>query len=121
MTVALDWVGLGSQAKVQADGLRSGVFTSGLVQSALVTAPMNLLSGGGFFVENGFTGVDDNGTEFFVAPEFVNEQGPNYALAKRVQHWRAMLLRERGHTVSANVAPASKTVSVMKQKLLAAA
>lgn len=46
---------------------------------------------------------------------------PNYALAKRIQHWRAMLLRSSGHLVSSNVAPASKTVSVMKQSLLAAA
>ena len=106
---------------MQSDGLRGGVFTSGLVQSSLLTQPMNLISSNAFFVENGFTGVDDGGTKFFVAPEFVNEQGPNYALAKRIQHWRAMLLRGAGHTVSANIAPASKTVSVMKQTRLATA
>jgi len=51
----------------------------------------------------------------------VVQQGPNYAFAKRLQHWRAMVAQAGGTVVSANVAPASHTVSVRKQKLLAAA
>eukprot|EP00040_Diaphanoeca_grandis_P008720 m.46200 g.46200 ORF g.46200 m.46200 type:complete len:523 (+) comp20171_c0_seq2:192-1760(+) len=51
----------------------------------------------------------------------VSQQGPNYALAKRLQHWRAMLARADGSVVSANIAPSSATHSVMKNKLLAAA
>jgi hypothetical protein len=51
----------------------------------------------------------------------VDQQGPNYLLAKRLQHWRAMVARQDGTVVSSNVAPASSTVSVTKAKLLAAA
>jgi hypothetical protein len=51
----------------------------------------------------------------------VIQQGPNYAFAKRVQHWRAVVAQEDGIIVSTNIAPASHTVSVRKQKLLAAA
>jgi len=36
-------------------------------------------------------------------------QGPNYALAKTLQNWRAIVARDDGHCVSANVAPASRT------------
>ncbi|KAJ3129763.1 Very-long-chain (3R)-3-hydroxyacyl-CoA dehydratase PASTICCINO 2 [Nowakowskiella sp. JEL0407] len=43
----------------------------------------------------------------------VPEQGPNYALAKRIQHWRAIVSRfSTGVVVSSNIAPASATVSV---------
>lgn len=51
----------------------------------------------------------------------VVQQGPNYAFAKRLQHWRAVVAQAEGAIVSANIAPASHTVSVRKQKLLAAA
>jgi len=51
----------------------------------------------------------------------VVQQGPNYVFAKRLQHWRAMVAQAEGVVVSANIAPASHTVSVRKQKLLAAA
>jgi hypothetical protein len=50
----------------------------------------------------------------------LTQQGGNYAMAKRIQHWRAMEARSRGVLVSSNVAPSSKTVSVMKNALLAA-
>jgi hypothetical protein len=45
-------------------------------------------------------------------------QGPNYALAKRLQHWRAMLLYAEGHPVSSNVAPSTRTISVVSNKLI---
>lgn len=51
----------------------------------------------------------------------VSQQGPNYLLAKRLQRWRAVLARADGHRVSLNVAPATRTRSVVKNKLLAAA
>lgn len=44
-------------------------------------------------------------------------QGPNYALAKRIQHWRAMVAFDKGHYVSSNVAPSSRTLSVVSNKL----
>lgn len=51
----------------------------------------------------------------------VVQQGPNYVFAKRLQHWRAMVAQADGAIVSSNIAPASHTVSVRKNKLLAAA
>ena len=33
------------------------------------------------------------------------EQGPNYALAKRIQQWRATLARHSGQRVSINLHP----------------
>ena len=49
----------------------------------------------------------------------VPQQGPNYTLAKRVQRWRATTAFADGHTVSVNVAPATDTYSVTKNKILA--
>jgi hypothetical protein len=40
------------------------------------------------------------------------QQGPNYILAKRMQHWRAILTAANGSNVSSNVAPTTATVSV---------
>ncbi len=51
----------------------------------------------------------------------VPQQGPNYALAKRLQRWRAAVAREAGATVSLNVAPPTRTRSVVKNRALAAA
>eukprot|EP00668_Euglena_longa_P011728 GGOE01014143.1.p1 GENE.GGOE01014143.1~~GGOE01014143.1.p1 ORF type:complete len:568 (-),score=104.76 GGOE01014143.1:179-1720(-) len=48
------------------------------------------------------------------------QQGPNYAMAKQLQKWRAILSREAGHVVSATVGPATLTVSVMHNRLVAA-
>jgi len=51
----------------------------------------------------------------------VPQQGPNYALAKRLQRWRATVARDAGATVSLNVAPPTRTRSVTKNRMLAAA
>jgi hypothetical protein len=51
----------------------------------------------------------------------VTQQGPNYALAKRLQRWRATTAREAGAMVSMNVAPPTRTRSVVKNRALAAA
>jgi hypothetical protein len=51
----------------------------------------------------------------------VPQQGPNYVLAKRLQRWRAAVARDGGATVSMNVAPPTRTRSVMKNRALAAA
>jgi len=49
----------------------------------------------------------------------IPEQGPNYILAKRLQHWRAMVSREAGCLVSSNVAPSTATASVLSNVLFA--
>lgn len=51
----------------------------------------------------------------------VLQQGPNYVLAKRLQHWRALAARAQGTRVSIHVAPPALTGSVTKNRLLAAA
>jgi hypothetical protein len=51
----------------------------------------------------------------------VPAQGPNYALAKRLQRWRATVARRDGTTVSFHVAPSTRTRSVVKNRALAAA
>jgi hypothetical protein len=56
-----------------------------------------------------------------VNDSLVPQQGPNYALAKRIQRWRALVARADGHVVSLNVAPATRTRSVMRNRALAAA
>ena len=49
------------------------------------------------------------------------QQGPNYALAKRLQRWRATAARAAGTEVSLHVAPPTRTRSVVKNRALAAA
>lgn len=61
------------------------------------------------------------GTPYGLADCLVPQQGPNYALAKRLAQWRLRVARGEGHRVSANVAPATSTRSVTKNRVLAAA
>lgn len=56
--------------------------------------------------------VADNGDVFFVCDGLATIQGPNYALAKRLQHWRAVVASCDGFQVSSNIAPATFTNSV---------
>ena len=61
------------------------------------------------------------GQQYGIADCLVVEQGPNYALAKRIQQWRATLARHQGQLVSINIAPSTTTHSVTKNPLLKAA
>ncbi|NYG54991.1 hypothetical protein [Nocardioides perillae] len=61
------------------------------------------------------------GSDPGVVDSLVPQQGPNYALAKRLQRWRATVARHDGVTVSMNVAPPTRTRSVVKNRALAAA
>eukprot|EP01006_Ploeotia_vitrea_P014594 TRINITY_DN3964_c0_g1_i1.p1 TRINITY_DN3964_c0_g1~~TRINITY_DN3964_c0_g1_i1.p1 ORF type:complete len:724 (-),score=94.91 TRINITY_DN3964_c0_g1_i1:984-3155(-) len=60
-----------------------------------------------------------NGDELSIVDAIVPEQGPNYILAKRLQHWRAILAQSEGHVVSSNIAPSTSTVSVTQNKSFA--
>ncbi len=62
-----------------------------------------------------------DGARYGVADAIVLQQGPNYALAKRLQRWRLRLARHEDVRVSANVAPATRTRSVISNRVLAAA
>jgi hypothetical protein len=63
----------------------------------------------------------DNNKDLYYVDGVVAAQGPNYILAKRLQHWRAMLEFSRGHTISSNIAPSTATASVVHNAQFAAA
>jgi hypothetical protein len=56
-----------------------------------------------------------------ICDALVAVQGPNYALAKRIQRWRAAVARRDGRRVSFHVAPSARTRSVVRNRALAAA
>ncbi|RZI86752.1 MAG: hypothetical protein EOP38_00175 [Rubrivivax sp.] len=67
---------------------------------------LNLVAGGRFFRPN----VDDlvpggPGGDYGVVDGLLLQQGPSYALAQRIQQWRALIARQEGHRVSINMAP----------------
>ena len=62
----------------------------------------------------------DDGSEFAIADGAMIQQGPNYALAKRIQQWRALDARAAGHRVSINVTPSTRTLSVTHNPALRA-
>lgn len=64
---------------------------------------------------------DAGGRRWGISDCLVPQQGANYALAKNLQRWRAIALREDGLVTSANVAPPTHTRSVIKNPILAAA
>lgn len=86
------------------------------VRSKALTRPMRTLSGGRLLRRNYVAGSDPGINDSLVA-----QQGPNYALAKRLQRWRATVARHEGATVSMNIAPPTRTRSVVKNRALAAA
>jgi len=61
------------------------------------------------------------GIDIHLVDGLVVDQGPNYALAKRMQHWRAIVARMSGHAVSTNIAPSTATRSVVSNVQFAAA
>lgn len=63
--------------------------------------------------------VDEAGRSWGLCDTLVDVQGPNYALAKRVQRWRAVVAADAGRRVSSTVAPSSWTASVTKNRVLA--
>ena len=61
------------------------------------------------------------GRRFGVFDGLITQQGSNYALAKRIQQWRAIKARENAVWVSINVAPSTRTRSVTSSSMLEAA
>lgn len=84
--------------------------------SKVLRTPLRVASRGRLLQRNYPPGADPG-----INDALVPQQGPNYALAKRLQRWRATTARHEGTTVSMNVAPATRTRSVVKNKALAAA
>ncbi|WP_448613979.1 hypothetical protein [Modestobacter sp. URMC 112] len=82
----------------------------------LLGRPLRTLSAGRLLRRAYLPGSDPG-----ISDSLVPQQGPNYALAKRLQRWRASVARAEGATVSLNVAPPTRTRSVLKNRALAAA
>ncbi|MFD2090797.1 hypothetical protein [Blastococcus deserti] len=82
----------------------------------LLGRPLRTLSAGRLLRRAYVPGADPG-----ISDSLVPQQGPNYALAKRLQRWRAVVARDAGTTVSMNVAPPTRTRSVVKNRALAAA
>jgi len=61
-----------------------------------------------------------NGKRYGIVDGIFVEQGPNYALAKRLQQWRAITARAAGQRVAINVTPSTMTRSVIKNPALKA-
>ncbi len=78
--------------------------------------PLRTLSGGRLLRRAYVAGADPG-----INDSLIPQQGPNYALAKRLQRWRATSARHAGALVSLNVAPPTRTRSVVKNRALAAA
>ena len=85
-------------------------------RSKALGRPLRTLSGGRLLRRQYVAGADPG-----INDSLVPQQGPNYALAKRVHRWRATVARHDGSLVSMNVAPPTRTRSVVKNRALAAA
>ena len=103
---------------VPAEAVRhsSRAYEGRTTRARVMGRPLRTLSGGRLlrraYVPDANPGVSDS---------MITQQGPNYALAKRVQRWRAAVARDGGATVSMNVAPPTRTGSVVRNRALAAA
>ncbi len=87
----------------------------------LAQAGVRAGSGGRSFMPN-IEGLlpSGDGQQWGVVDALVVQQGPNYALAKRLQQWRALVARSEGRVASINVAPSTRTASVVSNAALAA-
>ena len=97
---------------------KAAVANYGWHPGRLVEAFFNLISFGKALQRNSMRPLptEDATKTIKVVDGLSVAQGPNYALAKRLQHWRAMLAFEAGHTVSSNIAPSTATLSVVSNR-----
>lgn len=79
----------------------------------LLEAVIQVVSMGKFLRKNALPVLKNN---IKVVDGLSVAQGPNYALAKRLQHWRAMIEFEAGGIVSTSIAPSTATLSVVSNK-----
>mmetsp|Transcript_5716 Transcript_5716/g.11160 ORF Transcript_5716/g.11160 Transcript_5716/m.11160 type:complete len:786 (-) Transcript_5716:180-2537(-) len=82
-------------------------------------AVMKMLGGKKFLNKNVRKPVAGEGGDFYYVNGISVAQGPNYAMAKRMQHWRAVIARSKGNIVSSNIAPSTSTVSVVQNRTFA--
>jgi hypothetical protein len=80
---------------------------------------MRFLSQGKFLRKNALKPMEGQGGDYYLINGVSVAQGPNYILAKRMQHWRAIIARSKGCIVSSNIAPATSTLSVVQNRTFA--
>lgn len=92
------------------------------VAEKILTKSIHKISLSNFFKPNFNQLIEcDNGQQYGISDCMVIEQGPNYALAKRLQQWFAITTRARGQKTVINIAPSTTTHSVVKNPILKAA
>lgn len=69
-----------------------------------------------FMKKNAMKPLAGVGGDYYTVNGVNVQQGPNYILAKRLQHWRAIIARKQGSIVSSNIAPSTATVSVVQNR-----
>jgi hypothetical protein len=94
---------------------------AGVLGGALPRLARTVTRGRAFVPNYRLTVTSEDGRELGIADSLVLQQGPNYALAKRLQRWRAVVARQDGYFSAVHVAPATLTRSVTKNRILAAA
>mmetsp|Transcript_16639 Transcript_16639/g.38068 ORF Transcript_16639/g.38068 Transcript_16639/m.38068 type:complete len:767 (+) Transcript_16639:133-2433(+) len=87
--------------------------------SRILCTVIRILSSGRLLKKNTKNPVAGEGGDFYMINGVSVAQGPNYILAKRMQHWRAVIARSKGCIVSSNIAPATSTVSVTQNRTFA--
>lgn len=87
--------------------------------SRLLCIVVKMLSSGRLLKKNAKDPVSGEGGDFYMINGVSVAQGPNYILAKRLQHWRAVIARSKGCIVSSNIAPATSTQSVTQNRTFA--
>mmetsp|Transcript_19946 Transcript_19946/g.43369 ORF Transcript_19946/g.43369 Transcript_19946/m.43369 type:complete len:748 (-) Transcript_19946:200-2443(-) len=87
--------------------------------SHLLCMLVRLFSASRLLKKNAKDPVAGEGGDFYMINGVSVAQGPNYILAKRMQHWRAVTANSKGCIVSSNIAPATATVSVTQNRTFA--
>jgi len=121
---SLGWMATPTDVFAVPQALAEGVMRAYLDRGALkrlAQAGLRAGSGGRSFAPHLEALIEaDDGTRWGLVDCLVTEQGPNYALAKRLQQWRAVVARAAGQVASIHVAPSTTTASVVGNPALAA-
>jgi len=104
--------------KAAHDAMKAHLGGAAMWQKALLASGLSPLT------PNALQPVQDtaNQEQLYLVDGVVSAQGPNYMLAKRIQHWRCVVEYAKGtHPISSNVAPSTATASVVHNAQFAAA
>lgn len=100
---------------VPADAVRMAQERLAAFNPAMIAARLVCAASGGKLLRPNYSELSrSQAGAFGLVNAFIVDQGPNYALAKRLQRWRMILTRTDGLLTSVHVAPPTKTASVHK-------